>query len=221
MARVKKIDNSIRKRLLQQSIREKRKFQSRISRQRILIVCEGERTEPNYFEGYSTILPKGIVNLEIIGTGYNTINVVESAITEVQLKKGTIEEYDQAWAVFDKDDFPDENFNSAIILASRNKIGYAYSNEAFELWYVLHFQFLDTAISRHQYIEILHEQLGHTYFKQDPRIFFELQTNGSQENAIKWAKRLLREKSIGNPAREIPTTTVFRLVEKLNKFIEN
>ena len=45
-----------------------------------LIVCEGEKTEPNYFKAFQKHLPPKIQTIKIVGEGKNTINVVESAI---------------------------------------------------------------------------------------------------------------------------------------------
>ena len=45
-------------------------------RQSFLIVCEGEKTEPNYFKKYRA--PKTII--ELVGVGDNTVTVVEKAI---------------------------------------------------------------------------------------------------------------------------------------------
>ncbi len=52
------------------------------------------------------------------------------------------------WCVFDKDSFSDDNFNQAKKLAENNNIRPAYSNEAFELWYLLHFGYHQAATSR-------------------------------------------------------------------------
>jgi len=159
------------------------------------------------------------VYIEVIGTGFNTVQVVQAAQKERDDKKGTDEEYDQVWVAFDKDDFPNKNFNNAVFLSKADNIGCAYSNESFELWYVLHFQYLDTAINRRQYIEILGKILGHPYRKNDHNNFYELQSKGNQSQAINWAKNLLAKFDQTNPAQEKPTTNVFKLVEELNKFI--
>lgn len=108
---------------------------------RFLIVCEGEKTEPNYFKGFR---PAGKV-LDIRGVGYNTIKLVREAI-RLQVK----ETYDQVWCVFDRDDFPAQHFNEALSLAREHRIKVAYSNEAFELWYILHFDYHQSGIPRSQ-----------------------------------------------------------------------
>lgn len=180
MARVVKTDNAILKRIKQKQKREKREYRIREKRVRVLIVCEGEKTEPNYFYSIEKNLPKGLVELKISGLGDNTINVVESAIELRNSVAKTDDQYDFVWAVFDRDSFPAERFNEAVFLANRQKIKCAYSNEAFELWYLLHFEFYNTAISRHDYIIRLENFLGRKYLKNEPSMYDVLNDLGSQ-----------------------------------------
>jgi hypothetical protein len=112
-------------------------------KQRFLIVCEGKKTEPQYFQVFR--VPKIIVI--VVGIGDNTVGVVEQALEE---REG--QDYDQVWCVFDRDSFPEEHFNRALALAKKHGIEVAYSNEAFELWYLLHFHYYNTGISRAQSI---------------------------------------------------------------------
>jgi len=44
----------------------------------LLIVCEGEQTEPNYFESFQT----SGVKIKVIGKGKNTLSLVNDAIKE-------------------------------------------------------------------------------------------------------------------------------------------
>ncbi|NEP44572.1 MAG: RloB domain-containing protein, partial [Okeania sp. SIO2H7] len=112
--------------------------------QRFLIVCEGEKTEPNYFKSFRV---PGNVEIIVLGLGENPIKLVKEAM-EMSKKE---EEYDQVWCVFDRDDWEPNDFNGAITCAEKNEIKIAYSNEAFELWYLLHFYYRDTAMSRKSY----------------------------------------------------------------------
>ncbi len=61
-----------------------RKAQRRKSRQivcKILIVCEGTKTEPNYFEAFKTLNGGTIVyDIDVRGLGQNTTDVVDKAI---------------------------------------------------------------------------------------------------------------------------------------------
>ncbi len=62
-------------------ISDDRKPEHSKPREYFLIVCEGERTEPNYFNAFKERLPKDMLDtIDIRGEGSNTIDVVEKAI---------------------------------------------------------------------------------------------------------------------------------------------
>ena len=114
-------------------------------RQNILIVCEGKETEPNYFQSIIDFhrLNTVALQLEVHGAGRSTLSLTEYAIT---LQKKGSERYAQIWCVFDKDDFKPDAFDNAIARTKNHAfLRTAWSNEAFELWYILHFQYLDSA----------------------------------------------------------------------------
>ncbi len=176
-------------------------------RQRFLIVCEGEKTEPFYFKKFR--VPKVLV--KVVGIGANTISLVKKAI-ELKQKSG----YDQVWCVFDKDSFPVENFNNALSLAEQHEIQVAYSNEAFELWYLLHFDYHDSAMSRDTYKIRLSKRLGFTYKKNNPNMYDLLEDK--QGDAIRNATKLLQGYGDQHrPAYDNPSTTVHHLVQTLNQ----
>ena len=178
----------------------------------ILIVCEGERTEPNYFSSFTTSSYKKIV---VLGVGMNTLSLVERTI---ELSSKSIK-YEQVWCVFDLDSFPKQNFEKAIKLAKNENIRVAYSNEAFEIWYLLHFDYHQSAMSRDQYKAKLTEKLGRKYEKSDPEIYSDLLR--LQEFAIANAQRLLKEhhSSVLDSSDKNPSTTVHELVLELNKYV--
>jgi hypothetical protein len=184
-----------------------RKVNIRETIPRFLILCEGERTEPNYFRSFRV---PGVV-IEVEGTGQNTVRLVQTA-----LKRRWEDDYDQVWCVFDKDAFPLKNFNDAITLAEREGIRVAYSNEAFELWYILHYEFLNTGISRDDYITKLETKIGKKY-KKNSNDMYELLID-KQETAIHHAQKLLSLYNPCQPGQDNPATTVHLLVEELRKF---
>ena len=190
--------------------RHQRKVDTRNIRERFLIVCEGAKTEPNYFRSFR--VNRTIFEVDIRGFGYNTLSLVEKA---TELKAGN--DYDQVWCVFDRDSFPPRIFNDAFEKAKREGIKIAYSNEAFELWYLLHFQFYDSAMKRKEYGKMLSKELGHKYEKNSDTIYEELLDR--QAAAIRNSKRLHASYFPCNPERDNPSTTVFELVEALNKFV--
>jgi hypothetical protein len=104
----------------------------------ILIVCEGTKTEPNYFLGFR------LTNVDVIGVGGDPLTVVNTAIDKRKERRKEGKIYDQIWCVFDRDSFPANRFNDALQKARISELHVAYSNEAFELWYILHFEYLNS-----------------------------------------------------------------------------
>ncbi|NPV55561.1 MAG: RloB domain-containing protein [Anaerolineae bacterium] len=92
----------------------------------------------------------------------------------------------------------------------------AYSNQSFAIWYLLHFRFQQTALSRRDYIKLLGNLLGHHYKKNSETIYDELLSRRS--NALCHAQRLLEEYQPLIPADNDPSTTVHHLVEQLIHF---
>ncbi len=183
-----------------------RAMANRSIRQRFLIVCEGERTEPNYFRAFR---PAGLI-VEIKGVARQALQLVERAL---ELREAN--EYDQVWCVFDRDDVSAAQFNQALQLAKREGLRVAYSNEAFELWYLLHFHYYQTGIARQDYALRLAELLEQRYAKNS-EIMYDLLLP-RQEQAIQNARRLLSSYDPVQPAHDNPSTSVHLLVEELNR----
>ncbi len=177
----------------------------------ILIVCEGEATEPFYFKGFR------LTNVKIEGCGYNTVSLIRWAIELQRRAMREEERYDQVWCVFDRDSNTPENFNNALVMANARGFKVAYSNEAFELWYLLHFNFYDAAIERQDYYSKLTRLLGYRYEKNMQDMYDKL--FDKQEQAIENAENLLSRYHISNPVDDNPSTTVHLLVQELNKFL--
>lgn len=189
---------------------------------RILIVCEGTKTEPNYFRAFSK-KRNGIfvIDMDVDGAGVNTRQVVEKAI---ELRDKASIPYDRIWAVFDKDSFPDAQFNGAIQKAASNGIEVAWSNEAFELWYLYHFINRVTAMSRSEYKEAISKAVNdsplykgapYVYAKNDKDNYLTMTKYGSEKNAIRWAEEKSREYTDSRFATHNPCTMVFKLVRQL------
>ncbi|BAZ04940.1 RloB family protein [Calothrix sp. NIES-3974] len=188
-----------------------RKVDTKEVRQRFLIVCEGEKTEPNYFRSFR--VPKNVAEIDVKGLGKNPSKLVNFA-KELNQQ----EEYDQVWCVFDRDSWTPEDFNNAINNAENQGFQVAYSNEAFELWYVLHFEFINTGIPRSDYLKKLGLLLNRGYKKNSETIYDELLDQ--QSTAIRNATNLLNQYDPHIPAQDNPCTTVHLLVQELNKFIK-
>ena len=190
----------------------KRRIGGRLLRKVILIVCEGSETEPNYFasfdgngEAYRLVFEK---------PRYGTDRLVQHAIDITDENKKNGLNYDQVWCVFDKDDFSKQQFNRAIKLAESRGIKCAYSNESFELWYLLHYTYHQSAWTRSDYVNELKRKCD-GYEKNRPDMYEFVKDK--QEQAIKYARKLDRIFKNKLPADKNPYTSVYKLVEALNK----
>lgn len=192
----------------------------------ILIVCEGEHTEPSYFNQFRITSAR----VKSVGEGYNTVSLVNRALALAQ--QGN---YDQVWCVFDKDDFDDNDFNAAIQIAETKNFGVAYSNQSFEYWLLLHFNDhqgggmhrgnYDDKINEHlKPFKVFYDGKGTKLIEED---FFELldgidnKTRRKRvELAIGRAERNYNHFNHTNPAKEESSTTVFLLVRELLRYVE-
>ena len=185
-------------------------------KQSFLIVCEGEKTEPDYFKAFRMTA----ATVKAVGQAMNTMTLVSKAISIREADQKRKKVYDQCWVVFDKDDFPAKDFNQAIQFAEKNGFRVAYSNQAFEYWFLLHYNLYTGAIHRNQYKDMLTKLTGIPYSKNEGygAVMYNLLLS-RQQQAINNAETVLAEISHGNPAEEESSTTVQRLVIELNKFL--
>jgi hypothetical protein len=132
--------------------------------ERVLIVCEGEKTEPNYFEEIRQKARLSSAHIQAIQSelGTDPSNVVLAAEKSFFDKNGAFE---RVYAVFDRDDHI--NYETAIQMASA-KNGKLRNDErrpvifeaivsvpCFELWLLLHYANCTTFVPRGRIISQL------------------------------------------------------------------
>jgi len=188
----------------------------------ILIVCEGQ-TEKLYFESFPVL---GIRIKAVDLEGQAKLKLVHS--TQEIIEKAN-EEYNEVWCVFDMDqkrgadEFAD--FDNAIEKALLLGYKVAYSNDAFELWLYLHFDYTDSQHLRSFYYKELGKRFGINYVKEGKKYAFSLRLydilksdrNSSQEKAIERARLLFKEQESLPYHQQNPNTKVYELVEELNR----
>lgn len=218
MARKAKIDNAFLKRLERKDAKRIRDIKSK--RVYFLIVCEGEKTEPNYFKAITDDFPIGTIAIvDIEGTGKNTLGIIDECLL---IRDKSLKKYDRIWAVFDRDSFPAVKFDNAINKAEANGIKCAWSNEAFELWFLLHFQFVNTPMDRDLYKSYLEREVrskgltNYTYLKNSTYTYNILKSRGNKIQAIAWAKKLEDVYSDRSYSKHNPCTKVHLLIEELD-----
>ena len=212
--------------------RKKRKHEYKKARANsYLILTEGIQTEPNYFNGIKKIIENNLggnvdivecPQIDVSGEGCSTLSLIAEA--DRIINKASII-YQNVWLVFDKDDFKD--FDSAIDEAIKKGYKVAWSNQSFEYWLYLHFNYSDCALHRTDWNKKLNEifqeyDLGDgTYQKNYENLFNLVNTFDGMETAIKNAKRRMAD---FNPlfckaSTYDPGTFVHVLVEELRQYM--
>lgn len=193
-------------------------------RKRYLIVTEGG-AEELYLGHFKTS-----TKLEIVvenPKASKQLSLVQRAIQirdEQISKREFILDLDELWVVFDRDINPSnpndvQNFNEAVALASREKIFVGLSNDAFELWYLLHFQEVSTEMHRRVLDEKLSHWLGRTYKSRHVSkvedLYYVIKKDRGE--ALKRAQRMHEAclKDGGDWSHLNPLTLVYLLVNKI------
>lgn len=101
-------------------------------RDEFLILTNGKRTEKNYFEAVRSNY-KSIFKISVKFMNDDPVALVDHAI-------GMKNVQNRVWCVFDKDEFLTDSIEQAIRTAKENGIGIAFSNMAFEVWLIDHFE---------------------------------------------------------------------------------
>ena len=190
------------------SLRRRRSF--REPRKRFLIVCEGEVTEPDYFNDIRRT-ERGIIELEIVPGGVPK-SVVERAVEmkkeserDAKRRKDENLRYDSVWCVFDVDEHP--FVPEAKQQAHANAINLAVSNPCFELWFLLHFQDQTAHIERQKVQHLCREHMP-GYQKSPLCDLMRPHQSEATQRAIRlegWQES--RDNAGGNPS-----TSVYRLI---------
>ncbi len=197
-----------------------------------LIVTEGKCTEPNYFGGIKALITEkggGNIDIEYVptvdisGIGRSTMSLIKK-VDEIVNKSKLI--YQNIWIVFDKDDFKD--FDRAIFVAEEKGYKTAWSNQCFEYWLYLHFEYSDSALHRDEWKRKLTNLFGQynlnngKYHKNIPEIYDQLSSINGVKKAIKFSKKRMagyKPKKL-KPSEYDPGTTVYELVEALLSYLD-
>ena len=133
--------------------RKQSSFRSRFTRREairdpydvILIVCEGKKTEPIYFEGMRKAYQLSSTNVKVVPSdevgGNDPVSLVRYALDKLQ----TTQDLDHVYCVFDRNGHA--NYAKACTLARQSEFGNANrlhvitSWPCFELWVLLHYKF--------------------------------------------------------------------------------
>lgn len=191
-----------------------RRVDKREPKKAILIVCEGKRTEPDYFKYLKKELK---INPKLVGIRIIDGSVSGNApISVVRYAKERREEFESIWCVFDVEIQPHPSLAQALNQARDLGFNVALTNPAFEYWLLLHFENTSRPLTS---IKQARTELR----KQKPLSNFDKSLTDEMmvkvfpliSKAVKHAKQRFRNHAITEIADTNPSTHVYKLVEEL------
>ncbi|MCY9692279.1 RloB family protein [Paenibacillus alginolyticus] len=195
-----------------------------------IIVCEGKITEVDYFKSFPYYHSLGKDTSVGVRYSHKAVHIVPEAGQHVQViekadrifkdlnkELGTVPKED-VWCVFDCDNDVTA-LREAVELAKRKGFHAIYSIQCFELWFVLHFQNLTSAIDKREY-DIKTGKFCDINYTHGTKGMYELLL-AHQETAISKSKQLWTSKDETNCLYEDPITNVHELVVALNQAYSN
>lgn len=200
-----------------------RKRAKRASYDRVLIVCEGSKTEPLYLRELIDELKLNSANVEVDGScGSSPVNIVKYAKKRYSQEKKKGDPFDRVFCAFDKDTHAhyDQPLNEIANSKPKKVFQAINSVPCFEYWLLLHFKFTTkqwTSTGSKSPCESLIKDLKQylpDYSKGDSGLYEKLR--GKKTNlAIENSKRALLQAQNGKT--DHPTTKMHELVEYLQK----
>ena len=106
---------------------------------RVLVVCEGTKTEPYYLKELLDHYRLNTANVVVLGTGVDPVSIVDKAKKRRQHELQRGDRFDRIYCVFDRNSH--ENFSQASQIARQSDFRLARSWPCFEFWLLLHFQY--------------------------------------------------------------------------------
>lgn len=215
---------------------KKRKKRKKINPEYHLIICEGTKTEPKYFQKLKEEINQKYserLQVQIEPSGKGRLEALKEAQQHV---KKSLNHISYVWLVYDKDDFPKDEFDNVYFKCKHiNEINeelpecdlktyyYAlWSNECIEFWFLLHFIDLKSDIPRTKYISKLNEQYAINkvgrYSKSSDNTYEILRSR--LDVAIERAKKIIEENIDIPPSKIKPGTMVHLIFEKLKKYLD-
>lgn len=199
--------------------------QQRGLKPRLHIFCEGEKTEPNYLNGYIERCFPGTRLTVVEKTDKNTpVQLIDAAIAA----KKRNPDGDKFWVVYDREStvkYSAELHDRARSKAESKGINIAFSNVCFEVWILLHFQqAAPPACDSYEDLRArskLREYIP-GYDKGDRREFSQEQVDAARKYAVR-----MNEQTVAAANREWnkehqwnPYTDVYKLLDAMDEFEE-
>ena len=165
---------------------------------KLLVACEGSKSEPYYLKSFFRYLVKehkiNSKSFVIAKHKHTDPTGVLGDLLDFNEEQLSYKDFEHRWIIIDRDEERTnggghqlKNYNEAIHKANNLGVKVAFSNPSYEIWYLLHYQYRNTGLSRDDVVAELEKIID--YKKNDPNMFDKLLPN--LDTAIKNASKLI------------------------------
>lgn len=186
---------------------------------KIVIFCEGRKSEPNYFNGLKQTLRvhKNRLIVEIVDCEYTScVELVNEANKKKRTKRYVKE--DEFWVVVDKDGYTQHA--KCFDIARGKGVKIAFSAIAFEFWILLHFEYTSRVFQNSaeiiSYIKTVHD---FSYEKNMGGLYMLLQDR--EVEAKGRAQKIRQHHDATSPGQQPYRLDPYTDVDKLVESIQN
>lgn len=196
-----------------------RKVGSREPKKRVVVVCEGSKTEPDYLTQLTRKARNALVELVIEDAPETTpkqlveraCGLLKDSQRDARRTRDVNAKADEVWCAFDVDEHP--LLREAVVQATANGVKLAISNPSVELWFLLHHEDVSAYLHRvdaRRRLQLHVSEYEKGSFELDPFL-------GRFDTARSRAERL-GHKHVGDATpfpEDNPSSTMWRLVDSL------
>ena len=198
----------------------RRKVRTTPAKPVIIVVCDGAKTEPIYFNNFKS--RDKLFHVKVVHGGKNYHDLIKKGLHECS----GVESACDVWCVSDVDVDPNTPYNESSKnqqlkefeeQARKHRFQIVLSNPCFELWYLLHFGYSTSKLPTYKSVE---QKLSANLINYSKTKNYFNELSGTLDDAITNAKKLRKHhESIGvNDFACVatnPYTDVWRLIEKI------
>lgn len=198
-----------------------RKKSKRAAYDKVLIVCEGKKTEPLYFKDARNYHKLNTLNIQVEGIGKDPLTLVKHAQALCIEEDRLGDPYDRVFCVFDKDQHT--TYEQALVLVENIGLKGEWlavtSVPCFEYWLLLHFVYTSQPfypVSGLSASQAAHKELKKhipDYEKGGEGLYSKL--IGQVEAAIGYSKRIADE--AGRNSTDNPSTKMHEVIEYIRE----
>ncbi len=123
----------------------KRKKPSIKPHDRVLVVCERSKTEPQYLNELLIHYRLSTAHIDVVGAGIDPVSLVRGAMKRAKTETKRGDAFYRVYCVFERNSHA--SFSQASIMANQLKMHLARSWPCFEFWLLLHFRYVRSPYS--------------------------------------------------------------------------